>query len=59
MDLVGVRKMSTDDIIESLKPGSNEPLRVKSDGTIVDGNTRIKVLEERGVDVNNLPRTSY
>lgn len=33
--------MSTDDIINSLKPGVQEPLTVKPDGTIMDGNTRI------------------
>jgi hypothetical protein len=50
------RKQSTDDIIRSLAPGSREALRVKPDGRIMNGNTRIKVLEERGFDVNRLPR---
>jgi hypothetical protein len=31
-------------------------LRVKPDGRIMNGNTRVKVLEERGFDVNSLPR---
>lgn len=53
------RKRSTDDIIESLKPDAREPLTVKPDGTIMDGNTRIKVLEERGVDVDKLPRVYW
>jgi RHS repeat-associated protein len=53
------RKRSTDEIINSLKPGSKEPLKAKADGTIMDGNTRVKVLEERGVNVNELPRTSH
>jgi hypothetical protein len=31
-------------------------LKVKPDGRIFDGNTRIKVLEERGYPINDLPR---
>jgi RHS repeat-associated protein len=53
------KKQPTEKIIESLKPGAREPLIVKPDGTIMQGNTRIKVLTERGVDVNSLPRTPY
>ena len=53
------RKKSTNEIIESLKPGKTEALRVKPNGTIMNGNTRIKVLQERGVDVNSLPRELY
>jgi hypothetical protein len=50
------RRQPTDLIVRSLAPGSREALRVKPDGRIVNGNTRIKVLEERGLDVNGLPR---
>lgn len=50
------RKQSTDDIVRSLQPGNREALRVKPDGRIMNGNTRIKVLEERGFDINSLPR---
>jgi len=50
------RKQPTDDIIRSLQPGNADALRVKPDGRIMNGNTRIKVLEERGVDYQNLPR---
>lgn len=32
------------------------PLTVYPDGTIADGNSRIVVLKERGVDVDSLPR---
>jgi hypothetical protein len=49
---------STEEIKGSLKPGAKKPLTVYAeDGTIADGNTRVKILEERGVDVNKLPRT--
>src|SRR6266542_3471458 len=51
------RKQPTEKIIESLKPGQTEPLITKPDGTIMQGNNRVKVLRERGVDVNSLPRT--
>jgi hypothetical protein len=50
------RKQPTEDIVNSLQPGQPEALKVKFDGRIMNGNTRIKVLEERGFDVNSLPR---
>jgi len=55
------RQQSTEEIIQSLKPrvGNQEALTVKPDGTVVQGNTRTKVLEERGVDVNSLPRAPF
>jgi hypothetical protein len=42
--------------VKSLRPGEIGALKVKPDGRILDGNTRIKVLEERGFAINNLPR---
>ena len=55
------RTRSTEDIVESLRkvPGNREYLIVKPDGRVVQGNTRIKVLEERGYQVNDLPREIY
>lgn len=50
------RTQPTTAIVRSLRPGNRESLKVKPDGRIMDGNTRIKVLEEHGVDVNSLPR---
>ena len=50
------RQQPTEDIVESLKPGGPEALKVKPDGRIMNGNTRIKVLEERGFDIHSLPR---
>ncbi|MFZ3235639.1 MAG: hypothetical protein WA417_07035 [Stellaceae bacterium] len=52
------RSRPTDDIVESLRPSpdNKEALRVKPDGRVFQGNTRIKVLEERGYPVNDLPR---
>ncbi len=53
------RGLSTDDIVRSLRPGADEALRIKPDGRIINGNTRIKVLEERGFDINSLPREVF
>jgi hypothetical protein len=50
------RQRATDDIVQSLRPGVDEALRSEPDGRIINGNARIKVLEERGFDVNALPR---
>ena len=50
------RGRSTEEIVESLRRGALQPLIVKPDGTVVQGNTRIKVLEERGYPINDLPR---
>ena len=49
-------KLSDQELIESLKPGQQGSLKVRPDGTIVDGHHRIKVLRDRGVDVDSLPR---
>lgn len=50
------RRISTEDLIESLKPEKEGALKTKKDGTMMDGHHRIQVLIERGIDVNNLPR---
>lgn len=49
-------KKSNQEIIDSLKPGAKEPLITYPDGRIAQGNTRIKILRDRGVDVDQLPR---
>jgi ParB-like chromosome segregation protein Spo0J len=49
-------KLSDEELIDSLKPGQHGSLKVRTDGTIVDGHHRIKILRDRGVDVNSLPR---
>jgi len=49
---------STDSIVKSLKPGKNNPegLIIKPDGRIIQGNTRTTILQDRGFDINKLPR---
>jgi len=49
-------KLSNQELIDSLKPGQQGSLKVRHDGTMVDGNHRIKILRDRGVDVHSLPR---
>gem|GEM_PF-1250735 len=53
------RRQPTGTIVESLKPGTENSLKVRPDGTIVDGNTRTKVLEERGYDIGSLRREPH
>ncbi len=47
---------SNREIIKSLRVGKIESLKVKSDGRILNGNVRCKILEERGFDINSLER---
>jgi hypothetical protein len=49
-------KLSTKELIDSLKPGQPGSLKVKPDGTVMDGHHRIRILQGRGVDVDSLPR---
>ena len=49
-------KLSDQELIDSLKPGQQGSLKVRPDGTMVDGHHRIKILRDRGVDVDSLPR---
>ena len=56
MKLEQFRKLSTDQITESLKPGQTCSLKARPDGTLIEGHHRIKVLRERGIDVDSLAR---
>ena len=49
-------KSTTSELIDSLKPGQAASLKARPDGTIVDGHHRIKILRDRGVNVDGLPR---
>lgn len=50
------RAMSNEMLIDSLRPNQPGSLKVRIDGTIIDGHHRVKVLRERNVDVDQLPR---
>ena len=54
--LAGLRRLSTDALIDSLKPGQPAALKVRPDGTVMHGDHRLAVLRERAVDVDALPR---
>lgn len=54
--LTALRKLPTEALLRSLRPGEPGALKVKPDGTIMDGHHRIFVLRERGADVDALPR---
>lgn len=49
-------KLSDPQLIDSLKLGPTGSHKVRPDGTIVDGHHRIRILRDRAVDVNSLPR---
>ena len=49
-------KLSNQEIIDSLKPGQPGSLKVRPDGTMIDGHHRIKILRDRGFEVESLPR---
>lgn len=50
------RRLQTETIIASLAPKQDGALKARADGTILDGHHRIKILRERGFDVDVLPR---
>ena len=54
--LGGLAKKSTRELLDSLMPGMPEALRTRPDGLIINGHHRLKLLRERGVDVDALPR---
>jgi hypothetical protein len=49
-------RVSTDDLLASLLPSQQGSLKVRPDGTILDGHHRIAILRSRGIDVDRLPR---
>jgi len=50
------RRLSTVELKESLAPGQPGSLKVRYDGTVLDGHHRICVLIERGEDIDHFPR---
>jgi hypothetical protein len=49
-------RLTTPELIDSLRPGGNESLRCRPDGTILNGHHRVRLLSDRGIDVDRLPR---
>ena len=54
--LAAFERLSTETITASLLPSQEHGLKARPDGTILDGNNRIHVLRQRGVDVDAPPR---
>ncbi len=54
--LMQLGRLSTEVLRQSLLPGGRDSLKVRPDGTILDGHHRIKILRDRGIDVDALPR---
>jgi hypothetical protein len=50
------RRLSNEELKDSLQPGQPGGLKVRPDGTVLDGHHRLSVLMERGENVNALPR---
>ncbi len=50
------RRLTTDELKSSLTPGKEGSLKVRPDGTVLDGHHRIKVLVEREENIHELPR---
>jgi hypothetical protein len=57
--LAAFRKLTTLELLESLVPGQIGSLKVRVDGTIMDGHHRVFVLREREIDVEVLPREEW
>jgi len=51
-----LRRASTEALEASLLPGQKDSLKVRPDGTVLDGHYWLYVLNERSVDVDLLPR---
>lgn len=49
-------KLTDAQLLDSLRPGQPGSLKVRADGTMIEGHHRIKILRDRGVDVDSLPR---
>ena len=54
--LAQFRKLSTDELIESLAPSLPGALKTRPDGKMLDGHHHVVVLHERGFEVDDLPR---
>jgi hypothetical protein len=54
--LESFRRLSTDELKSSLAPGKPGSLKVRANGTVLDGHHRLSVLLERGEDIHQLPR---
>ncbi len=54
--LTSFRRISTEALKSSLLPGQPGALKVRPDGTVLDGHHRLSILVERDEDIHALPR---
>jgi hypothetical protein len=54
--LAQLERLHSEELLRSLEPGQSNCLRVRPDGTMLEGHHRIHVLRGRGVDVDAIPR---
>ena len=54
--LAELGRLSTEEIKETLLLGGTHSLKARTDGTVLDGHHRIRILRDRGIDVDSLPR---
>lgn len=54
MDYLG--RLTAKQLCESLMPGKEGDLKTRSDGTVIDGHHRLRLLRQRGIDIDALPR---
>jgi len=52
-------RLTTAELLKSLAPGEPGALKVREDGTILDGHHRIEILRSRGINVDELPREIF
>jgi hypothetical protein len=50
------RKLTNEELLDSLSPGQPGSLKARPDGTMIEGHHRIRILRDRRVDVDSLPR---
>ncbi len=56
LKLEAFRRLPTETIRLGLNPGQPGSLKVRPDGTVLDGHHRLSVLLERGENIDHLPR---
>lgn len=49
-------RMSTTELVFSLAPGESGSLKVRPDGTVLDGHHRLRILRDRGQNIELLQR---
>jgi hypothetical protein len=54
--LIQLNRLTTEQLLLTLKPGNPHCLKTRQDGTILDGHHRIHILRERGIAVDELLR---